>query len=278
MILKYEKMKKINLLLGTLLAFIILGQSLFAQEGVISASDLAKIANQKDVVVVSARKAADYTKVHIKGAINIDATSLNTDTPAKGMMKSKEEITTILGGKGIITDSKIVLYCKTGVSAGRVYWILKYLGCKDVKMLDGQMSGWRTARKPVTKIATTIKKATFTPTINNDILATKSYVESKLNNASVVLVDARPAEKFSEGKIGNAVNIPDKVLLTEDHKFKSKEALQEIFNNAGVKSDKEVILYCKSGASAGLVFFVMKEILAYPNVKVYDGSYNEWAL
>ena len=270
-------MKKNNVFIGFVITLLIIGQGVFAQNGQISAKELAKMMNTNGVVVVSARNAADYNKVHVTGAVNIDIHDLQTKTPYEGKLKSKSAVSAILGQKGITKDKEIVLYCKTGVNAGRVYWVLKYMGCENVQMLDGQMAGWRAARKPVTKAATSVSQTTFASAVNSNIRADKNYVKSKISSSSTVIVDMRKKEDFDKGHIDNAVNIPHLSLLNTS-KIKSKEALQTIFNDAGAKSDKEIILYCKTGVTAGIAFFILKEILKYPKVKIYEGSYNEWKL
>ena len=263
-------MKNIKLILSIVLVSLLIGQSSFSQK-LITAKELKA---KKGVVIVDTRKASDYAKIHIKGAVNVDKNSL--DKSDKGYMKSPTEIAAIFGKNGISRDSEIVLYCKSGMNAGRVYWVLTYLGAKNVKILDGQMTAWRAVRGPLTKVKPSIKKATFTPAVNKSILASKSYVKSKLNSA--VIVDSRKPEYYNVGKIGSAVNIPFETLMTDKHNFKDKATLQAIFKKAGVTSNKEVILYCKTGLRASHMYFVLKEILKYPKVKVYDGSYNEWTL
>ena len=102
-------------------------------------------------------------------------------------------------------------------------------------------------------------------------------MKSKLNSSSTVIVDSRKPEDYNAGKIGNAVNIPFEELVTEEKTYKDKAALKALFEKAGVTPDKEIILYCKTGLRAGGTFFVLDGILEYPNVKVYDGSWNDWS-
>jgi len=265
-------MKNIKLILSIVLVTLLIGQSSFAQK-LITAKELKA---KKGVIIVDTRKASDYAKIHIKGAVNVDKNSL--DKSDKGFMKSPTEMAAIFGKNGISRDSEIVLYCKSGMNAGRVYWILTYLGAKNVKILDGQMTAWRAARGPLTKVKPSIKKATFTPAVNKSILASKSYVKSKLSSSSTIIVDSRKPEYYNAGKIGSAVNIPFEKLMTDKHNFQDKATLQALFKKAGVTSNKEVILYCKTGLRASHMYFVLKEILKYPKVKVYDGSYNEWTM
>ncbi|MEA3496422.1 MAG: rhodanese-like domain-containing protein [Bacteroidota bacterium] len=247
--------------------------SIFAQ--LITATKAAQLSKSKNTIIVSARKHSDYTKVHIKNAVNVDISKLETKKPVEGMLKSTTAIASILGKAGISRNKTILVYCNTGVNAGRLYWILKYMGCPNVYMINGHMKGWRAARKAVTRTATKVSPTTFKPVINKSILVNKSYVKSKLNSSSTVIVDVRKKEKYDAGHIGKAINIPHKKFLS-DTKIKSTATCKSIFTAAGVTSDKEIILYCKSSARAGLLFFILKEQLKYPNVKVYDGAYNEW--
>ncbi len=263
-------MKNIKLI-SFLLLSIFFAQISFAQK-LITAKELK---TSKDVIIVDARKSADYTKIHIKGAVNIPKSEYQND---KGMLKPVNEVAAVFGKAGITRNSKVVVYCKSGTNAGRLFWVLNYLGAKNVSILDGQLSGWMAVRGPLTKVKPNVKKATFTPAVNSSILAKKSYVKSKLNSSTTILVDARKANDYAEGHIGKAVNIPKEKLMNENHTFKDKATLAALFKNAGVTANKEVIVYCKTGSRAGTMFFVLTEILKYPKVKVYDGSWNEWSV
>ena len=92
---------------------------------------------------------------------------------------------------------------------------------------------------------------------------------------SALLVDVRPPDETAGGKINGAIEFEfNKVLNAE--MFKSKDELISVFNAAGITKDKEIILYCATSVRAGVVFLALKSILEYPNVKIYDGAYNEW--
>lgn len=260
-------MKK-NLLL-MLITFVVLP----INSQVISVDELTKIIKQPNVVVVDARPSADYLKTHIDGAVGLDVTTLCNNTPVEGTLKPASELASIFGKNGISNNTKVVIYCKTGVNAGRMYWILKYLGHEDVSILDGQMDAWFAARKPITKNPAKPVAVTYTPKVNASILVDKAYVKSKLSSAGTVLVDSRKKEDYAAGKIGGAVNIPSESLLNGS-KLKTVSELTAIF--ASVPKDKEVIAYCKTGVTAGFIYYVLKSVLKYPNVKVYDGAYLDW--
>ena len=261
--------KFIYLLVALLLALAVNAQK-------VSVADLNKMIKDPNVVVVDARSSADYLKTHIKGAVNLDVKLLCNDTPIEGILKDKNTISGIFGKHGISTSKTIVVYCKTGVRAGRLYWVLKYMGCKDVRMLDGQMDAWFAGRKAITKVATSPKAVTFTPVLNASLKVDKAYVKSKIDNAGTIIIDTREKVDYDAGHIGNAINIPHESLLN-DKKIKDNASLNSIFKNAGVSKDKEIILYCKTSTTAGLAFFIMSSLLDYKNVKIYDGAYSEWS-
>lgn len=268
-------MKFKNLLFSFLLLTIFVNVSI-AQD-LISAAEAKKLINNKSALIVSTRSAEDYAKVHIRNAVNVSIDALASTTDPKGILKSPTELAKILGAKGIDPAKKIIIY-DTGSNkgAGRLYWILKYLGFNDVKVLDGHMQAWRTARGPVTNAATKVTAVTFTPKVNSKIFCNKAYVKSKLSSA--VVVDVRDDTEWGEGHINGAKHLEYKVVLADAGKLKSKADLATLFNNAGITKNKEIILYCATSVRAGIIYLALTSILEYPNVKVYDGAYNEWKL
>ena len=249
---------------------------------IITAKELSKIADDENVVIVSARIAKDYATVHIKNAVHVDLEDLYKPGDMKGILKSADEIAAILGSKGINENKTIVIYCKEGVLAGRLYWILDYLGAKDVRILDGQMKAWRKARKPVTKDATEIEATIFNASPNPSMIATMQYVKDHQN---AVLVDVRPKKEYDgeegktdrKGHIPGAIHFEYKNVINESGILNSKEEIAKNAKEAGITSDKEIILYCETSARAGIVYLALKSILGYQNVKVYDGAMYEWA-
>lgn len=79
------------------------------------------------------------------------------------------------------------------------------------------------------------------------------------------------------GHIPGAVHLEHTVTLNEDGTFKSAAELQAIYSSHGITPDKEVIPYCAIGARSASIWFVLKYLLGYPNVRNYDGSWNEWS-
>jgi thiosulfate/3-mercaptopyruvate sulfurtransferase len=247
-------------------------------QDIISANDLMKIMRKPTTVIVSARTPDDYAQVHITGAVHVRYQDLNDDM---AMLIPADQIAKILGEKGISETKTIVLYDDgTEKYAGRMYWVLKYLGAPDVKILDGGMPAWRASRKPVTRTPTTIKAATFTPNVQAKYLATMADI----SKGGTILVDARSAAEFNgtadtklrPGRIPGAVNIEYVNVLDGDGKLLPNDQIQAVFTKNGVTKDKTVVVYCETSVRAGILFHVLTSALDYPNVKLYDGAYREW--
>jgi thiosulfate/3-mercaptopyruvate sulfurtransferase len=275
-------MRRILLVVLTLLICL----QLFAGS-VIGAKELAKLQKQEDVVIVSARSSSDYASKHISGAVNVYHQDLYRTEGVEAMLKPAAEIAAYLGEKGISENSKIVIYDDgENKLAGRLYWILNYLGAENVMILDGHIKSWMKARLPVTSKATAVEPVVFTPKLNESIYADMEYVKSNKDRDSVILLDVRSADEYAgrdedeklnrKGYIPGAINLEYKQVLNEDGTMKSREEIKAVMAGAGVSRDKEIIIYCATSVRAGIVYMALKSMLDYPQVRVYDGAFYEW--
>ena len=264
----------------TLLFVLTLG---FVQaQDVISAKELQSYLKQDNTILIAAQKDADYNKIHITGAVNIDHNSLYDDMT---MLLPAAQVAKILGAKGINQNMKIVLYDEgSSKYSGRLYWVLNYMGAKDVKILNGGLKAWKAARKPVTRTASKAKAVTFTPSIDKSYLATMATVKAAVNNPNYVIIDSRSTEEYKgtdeptirPGHIPSAVNVFFEDLLNSKGELKTNEELTAMYKKAGVTKDKKVIVYCKTGIKAGIEFVALKSALGFPNVMLYDGAFIQW--
>lgn len=250
-------------------------------QGLITAENLSKELKNPNYLIVSAGPAAEYAKSHITGAISLPYTSFDKPGKPEGLLMSDQEMARILGNKGISEKQTIVFYDEfDGRYAARMYLLLKYLGAKNVKVLDGGFDAWKKARKPITKTPSTGKKTTFTATPVKKWMTTAQSVGASKTNAVVIDTRApgeyRGTEKNSKGHIPGAINIEYKELINAAGMMKSKAELERVYNSKGVTKDKQIILYCSSGVRTGYHFLALVTILGYNNVKIYDGGYNEW--
>lgn len=277
-------MKNIKISILAVLSFMLLIPTAKAQLDFISPADFMKVVKDKNLVMVCVDKEKNYSVSHITGSIHLDKNDLVKAGEPEGILKSPAEIAKILGGKGISEKNMIVLYDDgKNKYAGRVYWILKYMGATNVKILTKDMLQWRKVRIPITKAPAKRKAVTFTAKVDNSIFADYNYVKSNLDAGNVVLLDVRAPSEFngtstdpvSKGHIKGAKNIEWNEVTMDNGDLKSNEELKNLFESKGITKDKTVVLYCGTSVRAGIVFLALKN-LGYQNVKVYDGAYNEW--
>ncbi|MCU4177615.1 sulfurtransferase [Carboxylicivirga sp. N1Y90] len=272
-------MKKISLMLAMLLY---VASGIMAQGDFISVKELSGKINDSKCIIIDARKKTEYQKVHIRNAISVPVEVISTKTPIDGILKSDAEVAKVLGTHGVDINKELILYCNKGSNAGRMYWVLKMMGAKDVKLLDGNLDAWKAARKPVTRNPKMAKKCKVEATWDKSTYLTQANVKAQMGNDKVVLVDARADAYFngtdpkSKGHIPGAISINSDLMRDEKGLIKSTEELKKLFASKGVTKDKEVILYCQTSTRAGLLYAILTTTLGYTNVKVYDGAYNEW--
>jgi thiosulfate/3-mercaptopyruvate sulfurtransferase len=119
-------------------------------------------------------------------------------------------------------------------------------------------------------------------------VAEKTWVQARLQDPSVILVDARSPAEFSgevagrdiqrPGHIPGAVNVEwvRNLTETEPRQFKPAVDLESLYQQAEVTPDKEIVVYCRTGVRASHDYFALR-LLGYPRVRLYDGSYLEWS-
>jgi thiosulfate/3-mercaptopyruvate sulfurtransferase len=236
---------------------------------------------------------AAYEKGHIEGAVGSNWRKDLQDQLHRDIA-SKEALANLLGQSGITPDTNILLYGdNNNWFAAYAYWALKYYGHDKVQLIDGGRVKWeKEGREYSTDVpsypATDYR---FHGSPKEDIRAYRDHVQSKLGKAG--LVDVRSPKEFSGellapenlpqegaqrgGHIPTAVSIPwGTAVNTEDGSFKSIDELKEIYSGKGITSNKEVIAYCRIGERSAHTWFVLKELLGYPDVRNYDGSWTEW--
>jgi thiosulfate/3-mercaptopyruvate sulfurtransferase len=234
-----------------------------------------------------------YDKGHIDGAVGWNWKRDLQDQVNRDVA-GKEALADLLGKTGITPDTNIVLYGdNNNWFAAYAYWALKYYGHDKVQLIDGGRVKWEKEGRPYSTDAPSHPAAAyhFQGAPNENIRAYRDHVLSRIGK--IGLVDVRSPKEYSGellapenlpqegaqrgGHIPTAVSIPwGTAVNTEDGTFKSVEELKEIYGGKGITPGKEVIAYCRIGERSAHTWFVLKELLGYPDVKNYDGSWTEW--
>ncbi|MEM6430215.1 MAG: sulfurtransferase [Deinococcota bacterium] len=184
---------------------------------------------------------------------------------------------------GISQDTTVIAYDDAGgLFAGRLWWMLKYLGHDDVKLLDGGIQAWQAADYELTTAMPTFAPSAFQASPRPEMLASIDEVKRNLDVPDVLLVDARGAERYrgdtepmdkQAGHIPSAINLPFADNL-QDGTFKDIDTLTARFED--LTEAETVIVYCGSGVSAAHNVLAMDEV-GIKNTKLYVGSWSDWS-
>ena len=199
----------------------------------------------------------------------------------------------LLQQAGVGSDTTVVLYGgNNNWFAAYAYWILKYLGFENVKLLNGGRKKWELESRELTQEAPKVEKTGFSVSggLRKAIRALRDEVMSKVGKSA--MVDVRSPEEFRgeklapdhlpqeqaqvPGHIPGAANVPWGKAANEDGTFKSADELKALYEGEGITPDKEIIAYCRIGERSSHTWFALTELLGYGKVKNYDGSWTEY--
>jgi thiosulfate/3-mercaptopyruvate sulfurtransferase len=234
-----------------------------------------------------------YDKGHIPNAIGLNWESDLHDVPRREFVSS-EQLANLLGEKGVSSDQTIVLYGgNNNWFASYAYWLFKYRGVENVKLLNGGRKKWELESRELTQDETRRPSATFQiGSEQPDIRIFREEVIDRAKAGNEAWVDVRSPEEFRgellapphlpqeqaqvPGHIPGASNITWAKAANENGTFKSADELKELYESEGITQDKEIVTYCRIGERSSHSWFVLKELLGYDNVRNYDGSWTEY--
>ena len=209
------------------------------------------------------------------------------------LMPSINSLEILIGSLGISSSDHIVIVASgsgkyDAAEAAALYFTFKYLGHKNISILDGGLKSWKEDWDNDTETGFILPEEKIYKSIpNKTILASKDDV-LEVTNKSGYLIDARTSALYMgintsmpairSGTIPNAVNIPNDWLLINDSLFfQKKNDLERIFEFNGISKKNGQISFCNAGLESALSWFVMSEILNFPNNKLYESSLAEWS-
>ncbi len=236
---------------------------------------------------------ANYHLGHVPGSVLIDWKKDINDPISRNII-SKSACEKLLQSVGVNEDTTLILYGDfNNWFAAFAFWVFKYYGCKDVRIMNGGRRKWLEEDRELDKVIPSYPQGNFKAKDQDEKIRTYLIeVSNSINKNDHVMVDVRspaeftgevtaPAEYPTEhaqrgGHIPGAKNIPWGKAVNEDGTFKSFEELTHLYEEKGIVPDKEVITYCRIGERSSHTWFVLKYLLGYPKVKNYDGSWTEW--
>ena len=238
---------------------------------------------------------ANYQLGHIPNAVLFDWKE-DINDPTNRNILSRDSCEKLLRRAGVNNESIIVLYGDfNNWFAAFAFWVFKYYGTNDVRLMNGGRKKWLEEDRPLTKdIPQSLSEGNFKASAPDETIRVfLDNVKKALDQKpKVKMVDVRSPKEFTGeilappeyptehaqrgGHIPGAENIPWAQAVREDGTFKPREELEEMYKNKGITSDKDIITYCRIGERSSHTWIVLKYLLGYPNVKNYDGSWTEW--
>ncbi len=234
----------------------------------------------------------DYLAAHIPGAIyaHLDDDLSGAIVPGKSgrhPLPAIDDFVATLSAWGIGDGVQVVVYDDaSGVYAGRLWWMLRWLGHDAVAVLDGDWRLWQAEGRPTRSGAEPRAPRTFTPHLRSHLLATTDEIAARLGAPDLHLYDVRMADRYrgenetidpTAGHIPGAVNAPYAMNLDADGRFLSAGELRDRYEALlGDAPAEEAIFYCGSGVSAVHDLIA----LAYAGLglpRLYVGSWSEWS-
>ncbi|HVH01316.1 MAG TPA: sulfurtransferase [Miltoncostaeaceae bacterium] len=237
---------------------------------------------------------AAYAGGHIEGAIAWHwKEDLHEDLRREFL--SQDGLTELLWRSGVGPDTTVVLYGgNNNWFATYAYWLLRYLGFDRVKLVDGGRKKWELEERPLTTAEPAYDAAdpgSLAP-VRQDVRAFRDDVLAHLGGAGRTMVDVRSPAEFSgevlapphlpqeqaqvPGHVPGAANVPWASAAADDGSFKTDAELTALYSGVGVTPDTDVIAYCRIGERSSHTWFVLHELLGYPRVRNYDGSWTEY--
>jgi thiosulfate/3-mercaptopyruvate sulfurtransferase len=229
-----------------------------------------------------------YAAGHIPGAVyvSVGEQMTNPEDSTRGQIMTQDALSELLSSLGVTHDTTIVLYDgNNNLQAARAYWVLKYYQHEDVRIFDGGTKTWQAdGHELVTDEVAVTPSEYVAKDPDLAIRTTTEYVLERLDDENVIMCDTRNAEEFAGtdvrsargGHVPGAINIDWVYNVDDDGTFKSAQELYDLYTKAGFSPDKEIITYCQTGVRGAHTWFVLRELLGFPNVRNYDGSWEEY--
>jgi thiosulfate/3-mercaptopyruvate sulfurtransferase len=233
-----------------------------------------------------------YLKGHLPGAVYLNIETLRaSEAGVPAQLLSSRAYRDLFSRLGLSMDTPVVIYSagETGnIDATFLAWLLAGFGHPTVYVLNGGFFKWELEHRPVVQRYPRLAPTSFPAAPFLPERASLEEVRRAVDTRDAVLVDARPLEQYA-GETGAQIrrgHIPGAVShywqndLTQvgfGHVWKDPVELRASYGGKGITPERNIIVYCNSTTEASHVHFTLRYLLGYPRVRIYVGSWTEWA-
>ena len=216
-----------------------------------------------------------YLAGHIPGAAFFDHLEFSdANSRYEYMLAPDEELADQIGKIGIANDSEVILYA-TGIlaSSTRAWWLLRYAGLDNVRVLNGGFSAWKKTGGAVEMGEQNYPAAHFEGHFKPEMISSKEEVQAAINTAGVYTENSLMQDWHDKEHIPGSSCLPLTDLMIEWDAFLPADQLAARLKGAG--QDERIITYCGGGIAA-TVNAMAHLMVGHENVAIYDGSLFEW--
>ncbi len=286
-------------ILPLLLASLLGSAVVNAEIGVISPAEAKALienpdASQRPIVLDTRGGYKDYFRGHLPTAHHINFDTLRGTDSAVPVQYLPNSITKELLKRAGADKDRLHLVYATGaklpndeiLSTSMVAFVLEKFGVKDIRVVDGGLAEWTKQGFEASRDYFGNPAGSLPLRGSHDIGVDVKAVQAHVGQPGNLLIDARPLNEYQgddevwlrKGHIPGAISFHWARLMEDNntHKFKSAEGNKAELERAGITADKNIICYCGTSREGSLLYFYLKHVMKYPNVRLYEGSWKEY--
>lgn len=255
---------------------------------------LAEHLHDPNVRIIDCATVEAYRRAHISGAVQLPTHYYIKDAPEHAgidhgtFVMPPADFAALMGKLGVSNDTLVVTYDdNNALVATRLWWVLRYYGHDNAKVLNGGWHRWLSEERPVTFHASRPAPAEFSVRVRPELMVDAEYLKGRIADPACQVLDSRTDEEWlgtndrgnrRAGHVPGAKHLEWLNFVAKDdaRRFLPADEIQRLLDEAGFERGKETITYCQGGIRAAHAAFAMT-LLGYDNVRVYDGSMRDWA-
>lgn len=258
---------------------------------------VAQNARDPNLRILDVRSAPlEYFAGHLPNAVHIaDGTFRGPNGILPVQYWKAEKLSQLFAQAGLSKNNRVLVYSdgRDVLGATMVAYLLERSGVQDIAVLDGGFKAYKAAGQPVTQEFPKYAIAPFTLRDNPTVRASLAEVRQAIGNPKITFLDPRPPKVFQgeeklwvrNGHIPGAKNIPWTAFTQGNaatnegnfHQLKSLDQIRQLLSDRKIKPSDNIIVSCSTGREATLQYVVLKHLLGYPKVRIYEGSWTEYS-
>ncbi|MCR9291570.1 MAG: rhodanese-like domain-containing protein [bacterium] len=285
--MRFQRLSHVHLF-QTLFALLVastFGVHLRAQERVRQLLDAKQLSSELQAFyVVDVREKSAYAAGHIPGSRWLDSRQWQTESLMENGLTDADAWNGRVQLLGLDNDKPTVVVGESITTTARIWWLLKYLGLKDVRLVDGDFKAWSQADLPLTTETVAIEPSAYSVDFRKERLATLEQVTMIANgDGDVKVLDNRSLQEYSGeegsegGHIPDAVHLEWNMFLDEEGRFLPTDKIQALLAEKQVDLSDPVVAHCRTGARCSVAVFAL-ELAGAADVKNYYRGWSEYAV